>query len=307
MTIRGARRLLSVLAAAGLAFATVASAQTTTGRITGTVADASGGVLPGVTVTVTQSGTGLSRTTTTDTRGGFVFVDLPVGSYAVKVELSGFKTAVRSGYDVVADGRISVDFALEVGALSETVEVDVSRRDGQHHLRRDRTRRGSTAGAEPGAERPQLHAAGDARARCPAARQQRAQHHGGPRHQHVDQRRPDEHQPADGRRRLQHGLGVQQQPDQQRRHRLHRAGLAQDVELLGGVRAQLWRGDQCRDPQRQQRLPRERLRVRPEREDGRQRFLQQHRQRRQGPAALQQLRMDLRRRGDPRQAVLLRR
>jgi hypothetical protein len=98
-------------------------AQTTTGRITGTVNDASGGVLPGVTVTVTQTATGLVRTTTTDTRGAYVFVDLPVGSYTVKVELQGFKTAVKSGFTLVADGRVTADFALDVGALSETVEV----------------------------------------------------------------------------------------------------------------------------------------------------------------------------------------
>jgi Carboxypeptidase regulatory-like domain len=106
-----------------LVFATIGSAQTTTGRISGTVNDSSGGVLPGVSVTVTQDGTGLSRTTSTDTRGGYVFVDLPVGTYSVKVELSGFKTSVKSGYTLVADGRVSVDFALDVGAVTEMVEV----------------------------------------------------------------------------------------------------------------------------------------------------------------------------------------
>ena len=77
-----------------LALAAAAGAQTNTGRISGTVADASGGVLPGVSVTVVNERTALTRTATTDERGAYVFVDLPVGTYTVKTELSGFKSAV---------------------------------------------------------------------------------------------------------------------------------------------------------------------------------------------------------------------
>ena len=106
-----------------LVMAALASAQTIAGRIAGTVADASGGVLPGVTVTAAEATTGLTRVATTDARGAYVFVELPVGTYAVRAELAGFKTAVKSPYTLVADGRVAVDFTLEVGAVSEAVLV----------------------------------------------------------------------------------------------------------------------------------------------------------------------------------------
>src|SRR5262245_20408564 len=113
------------LAAALLCLVAVARAQTTTGRISGTVADASGAVLPGVSVTVTQQGTGLTRSATTDAAGAYVFVSLPIGTYDVSAEMSGFKKAVKTGYVLVSDGRVTADFSLAVGGVSEVVEVTV--------------------------------------------------------------------------------------------------------------------------------------------------------------------------------------
>ena len=95
---RISRQVLALMACFCIAHGALASAQTTTGRISGTVADASGAVLPGVTVTATNEGTGLTRTTTTDGQGAYVFVNLPIGSYTVKTELAGFKSGVKSGY-----------------------------------------------------------------------------------------------------------------------------------------------------------------------------------------------------------------
>ena len=103
--------------------AAAAAAQTTTGRISGTVTDASGAVLPGATITVMQTATGLTRTATTDEHGAYVFVDLPIGTYTVKAELSGFKTGIASGYTLNADARVRADFTLELGAVSESVQV----------------------------------------------------------------------------------------------------------------------------------------------------------------------------------------
>jgi hypothetical protein len=117
------RRVLGLVAGICLAASAPAAAQTNTGRISGTVADSSGGVLPGVSVTATNEGTGLTRTSTTDGQGGYVFVDLPVGTYTVKTELSGFKGSVKTGYTLNADGRVTVDFKLEVGSVSESVQV----------------------------------------------------------------------------------------------------------------------------------------------------------------------------------------
>lgn len=89
-----------------------AAAQSTTGRISGTVLDSSGALLPGVTVTVTEARTGYTQSAVTDERGAYVIVSLPIGNYTVTSELPGFKKEVKSGYNLVADGRLTVDFAL---------------------------------------------------------------------------------------------------------------------------------------------------------------------------------------------------
>src|SRR5262249_13556894 len=98
-----------------LSAAGAAARQTTTGRISGTVADSSGGVLPGATVTVPEASPAFPRTAVTDPRGAYVFVELPIGTYTVRAELQGFKTGVKTGYALVADGPVAVDFSLEVG------------------------------------------------------------------------------------------------------------------------------------------------------------------------------------------------
>ena len=106
-----------------LALSGTAFAQATTGRISGTVKDSSGGVLPGVTVAVTEVRTGFKQDTVTDGEGLYNFVALPLGSYTVSATLEGFKTASKTGHELVADGRLTLDFAMELGALSETVMV----------------------------------------------------------------------------------------------------------------------------------------------------------------------------------------
>ena len=104
-------------------------AQTVTGEIRGTVRDSSGGVLPGVTVTATNTETGLKRTETTNESGAFVFASLPIGKYTVAAELQGFRKAERTGFELIADGRITADFAMAIGALTETVTVEAVRGD----------------------------------------------------------------------------------------------------------------------------------------------------------------------------------
>ncbi len=109
--------------AAWIAVPAVASAQTITGQISGRVTDASGGVLPGVSVTVVNEGTGFKDTRVTDSAGVYTFTNLRVGTYSVLVELEGFRKEQRTGFSLTADGRISADFALGVGQLNEQVEV----------------------------------------------------------------------------------------------------------------------------------------------------------------------------------------
>ena len=115
--------VLRLALAALIAVPAVASAQTITGQISGRVTDASGGVLPGVTVTIVNEGTGFKDMRVTDSAGVYTFTNLRVGTYSVMVELEGFRKEQRTGFSLTADGRISADFALGVGQLSEQVEV----------------------------------------------------------------------------------------------------------------------------------------------------------------------------------------
>jgi hypothetical protein len=114
------------LAVAALVLAGAAWAQTITGRISGTVYDTSRSVLPGVTVSVTETRTGFTQNAVSDANGAFVFVSLPLGDYTVSAELEGFKKAVKSGFVLGADERLTADFLLEVGTFAETVEVSVA-------------------------------------------------------------------------------------------------------------------------------------------------------------------------------------
>jgi hypothetical protein len=99
------------------------AAQNITGQIEGRVTDASGGVLPGVTVTVLNENTGFAVSRVTDASGVYTFTNLPVGTYTVTAELQGFRKTQRTGFALTADGRVSADFALGVGELTESVEV----------------------------------------------------------------------------------------------------------------------------------------------------------------------------------------
>jgi hypothetical protein len=99
---------------------------TIVGRISGTVMDSGHAAIAGATVTVTNEATGISRKETTDNSGSYVVTNLPVGSYRVSAEHQGFGTEVKSGYQLDADGRITVDFALKPGTVTQTVEVVAS-------------------------------------------------------------------------------------------------------------------------------------------------------------------------------------
>jgi len=122
---RRVRLVVALIAVALLAAAPGVLAQATTGRISGIVRDVSGGVLPGVSVTVTETRTGFTRTETSDAQGAYIFVSLPLGDYTVGAELQGFKKAAKSGFVLGTDGKLTADFHLEVGQFSETVQVTV--------------------------------------------------------------------------------------------------------------------------------------------------------------------------------------
>jgi hypothetical protein len=106
-----------------LSITAIASAQTATGQITGTVRDASGAVMTGVKVVVTNQQTGLTRETKTGNNGDYVVPLLPVGTYLVSAEQAGFKMALHSDVPLTVDQIQRVDMELAPGAVTETVEV----------------------------------------------------------------------------------------------------------------------------------------------------------------------------------------
>src|SRR5262245_54144256 len=94
-----------------------------TGQINGLVTDIQGGVLPGVTVEVTNMDTGAVRSTVTGGDGVYTVPLLQPGNYSVKASLNGFKTAVRESVRVTVTETARVAFELEVGQLSEVLTV----------------------------------------------------------------------------------------------------------------------------------------------------------------------------------------
>ena len=104
-------------------FLTTAFGQSIVGRISGTVTDSSRSVIANALVNITDEATKLTRNLKTDSNGFYVATALPVGNYTVAVEHPGFKKAARSGYNLAADGRVTVDFALQVGDVTASVEV----------------------------------------------------------------------------------------------------------------------------------------------------------------------------------------
>jgi len=103
--------------------ATPAAAQFDRGQISGRVKDSQGAMVPGATITVTNQQTHSSWNTVSDGAGFYTFANLPTGRYDVTTELQGFKKALRQDIQLDAGGSLSLDFALEAGAVSEQVTV----------------------------------------------------------------------------------------------------------------------------------------------------------------------------------------
>jgi hypothetical protein len=108
--------LLFFCAAAGFA-------QLNTGSITGTVTDPSGAVIPGVTVTARNTATNVARETVTSNAGVYTISDLVVGPYEVTFQAPAFKKFVRSGITLDVTQVIRIDTRMEVGAVTDSVEV----------------------------------------------------------------------------------------------------------------------------------------------------------------------------------------
>ena len=91
--------------------------------LAGVIVDEQGGALPGATVTATSTATGVTRSTVTDASGAYQLLALRPGPYDVKVELSGFRTAIRQQVQLSVDSSSKLNLTLQLGSLSETVNV----------------------------------------------------------------------------------------------------------------------------------------------------------------------------------------
>src|SRR5215831_3012488 len=119
------RRCLSIVVCLCL-FALSAIAQTDRGTLTGTVLDASGAVVPGVTVEAKNVGTGTTYQAGSSETGNFTLPQLPVGTYELTATLPGFKKFVRQNLSVQVAQTVRVDIKLEVGAAGEQVTVEAA-------------------------------------------------------------------------------------------------------------------------------------------------------------------------------------
>src|SRR3954468_9834622 len=100
-------------------------AQSSSARVEGVVSDNTGASVPGATVTATNAETNISKAVVSDAAGRYVLTPLPGGTYKVQAELSGFKTqAANAVLNVNEVARL--DFKLEIGTMTETVEVTSS-------------------------------------------------------------------------------------------------------------------------------------------------------------------------------------
>lgn len=108
---------------AAFVFISCAAWAQSAGEITGTVLDVSGGAVAGATVTITNAATNLQRVQTTNGSGIYDAPTLPPGTYTVKVNMQGFKSDVRNGVELEVAQVARLDFSLQPGAITETVEV----------------------------------------------------------------------------------------------------------------------------------------------------------------------------------------
>lgn len=120
------------------------------GSVVGTITDSTGAIAPGVSVEITDTGTGYRRTTLTNQEGGYVFPALTEGVYRVVVEHPGFRREIRDGIDVAVNATVRVDLQMVPGQTSESIEVHAEAPD----LQADRSDTGRNIEREEIADMP---------------------------------------------------------------------------------------------------------------------------------------------------------
>src|SRR5262249_33886417 len=104
--------------------APTAVAQYTSQEISGFVRDSTGAVVPGAEVSAQNTATAQSRSTLANESGLYVLANLPIGTYELRAESTGFKKFVKTGLVLTVNSKLTVDVTLEVGNISESVTVN---------------------------------------------------------------------------------------------------------------------------------------------------------------------------------------
>ena len=261
-------RLWVAVAALSLAVSGIAHAQgNTTGSLTGTLTDASGGVLPGATVTLSGPNVQGTRTDTTDAQGTYNFRNLPPGrGYRIAGVLSGFREAVQDNIQVLLGQEGSVNLTLAPAGVTEQVEVtaatplvDVSSTSSGVNITSEPVR-----DAALGARLPAAH--GDGSGRLARHGRSRSPLFGQPHGRRVVGAREQLHhrRTLGDRSALRH---LRRQPDDE----LHPGSAGAHQRLPGRVRPLDRRRVQRRHEVGQQRVPRRRVQLQPQQETGRRR------------------------------------
>src|SRR6186997_1536040 len=121
------RYIVAGVAVCALALPAVAAADITRFDLSGIVTDATGGTLPGVTVSLKNVDTGFTRSTVTDSGGRYSFNAVPpTGRWTLSAELPGFGTQNREGLEFQANTRPEINFQLSVGGIQESITVSAS-------------------------------------------------------------------------------------------------------------------------------------------------------------------------------------
>src|SRR5215471_20875415 len=117
--------VIAVLLCCGL-LSRVVYAQTTNANLGGTVSDSTGALIPGVSITATNTQTGIVTTVISNEAGAYQFASLQPGSYKVSSELNGFQTQQYNNVALGISQQVRLNFALQVGGVAQSVEVTVA-------------------------------------------------------------------------------------------------------------------------------------------------------------------------------------
>jgi len=116
-------RLIALVTVGWLSIGSFAGAQSTGGRIRGTVTDPSGGAVVAAKVVIINDANGSVRDTESGANGEYIFLEVPVGAYRIQIDQQGFKKYLRKDVTVELNGVVTIDVILVVGGATEIVEV----------------------------------------------------------------------------------------------------------------------------------------------------------------------------------------